>query len=124
MEKLNDLESKIIKFFEKELKCPIEYFLKNKEENPTGEFLGGMEEIELPPYAIIYDGKEDMMLNDENYKKIIYFERENNTDFTKFYLKNCNPVEGVLEQLKSEEYEIIYKRFEQELKVQKLRVQR
>ena len=67
------------------------------------------EEINLPPYAVIYTGKRDGLLNDTKRKKVDDFNDEHETDFILFYIKDCKPVEEVLNQLKSEDYKIIYK---------------
>ena len=101
----DELIDKIEEFF-KDIDYSIEYFLKNKYENPTGELLFG-EEVSLPRYAVIYSGMKDLMLDDEKLKRKDSFEEENKTRIQIFYIKNYNPVEGVLDQLKSEGYEII-----------------
>ena len=102
------LIDKIEKCFE-DIDYSIEYFLKNKYENPTGELLFG-EEVSLPRYAVIYSGMKDLMLDDEKFKRKCSFEKENKTEIQILYIKNCNPVEGFLDQLKSKGYEIIFQK--------------
>lgn len=94
---------KIIEFFNK-INCPAEYILKNKYENPTGIDLA-CEEINLPEYAIIHGGA-DISLN--NSIKKSKFEKENKINISCFYRKYCNSLEGLLEEFKSEGYEIIH----------------
>lgn len=96
---------KILEFFKK-IRSPAEYVLKNKYDDPTGEDLMG-EEIDLAPYAVIHKGG-NLMLNNGKWNKKFEFENRNNFGITSFDSKNCKPVEGVLDQLKSEGYEIIY----------------
>ena len=102
---MNDLENKIKSFFES-IDCQVEYLLKNKLENPTTLGFSG-EEIEIPQYTIIHNG-EDIMLNDEKFKKKIEFEKINNIDIDYSYIKDSRQSKGILDDLKNEGYEIIY----------------
>ena len=101
---MNNLAKKINNFFE-EIKCPIEYLLKNKDENPMGTDLIG-EEIDLPQYALIYNGR-DITRNARKYKRFCKFREENNLELNYFNKARCKSVEGLLKELQSEGYEII-----------------
>ena len=96
---------KIIEFFNK-IERPVKYILKTPYAGEKD--ISHLPELPIPPYAVIHEGK-DVITDNKKYHELSEFNKQHNLEILCFNISNCNPLKGLIKELKqSNGYEIIY----------------